>query len=93
MPSGILDVNGLKASLVLLPVLDHTDTASISPTSHHHNVPNIKLNEVYDLVGLQVKFDGVIGLDKWIWVANGAPIIGVQIGNALVSKSDRSNLA
>jgi len=52
MTRGILDVDGLKASLMLLPVLDDSNTSPIPSTSNHDNVPNIKLNEVDDLVGL-----------------------------------------
>jgi hypothetical protein len=81
---GILDVDGLKAALMLLPVLDNTNTASVPPTSHHDNIANIKLDEVHNLVGLQINLDGVIGLDERVRVADGAAIIGVQVGDVLI---------
>lgn len=90
---GILNVDGLKAALMLLPVLDHTNTASVSSTSHHDNIANIKLDEVNNLVGLQVNLDGVIGLDERVRVADSAAIIGVQVGDALLAKLNRPNLA
>ena len=52
MTKGILDVNSLKASLMLLPALNDSNTISIPSTSHHDNIPNIKLNEICDLVDL-----------------------------------------
>ncbi|KAF6988302.1 hypothetical protein CFC21_005864 [Triticum aestivum] len=78
---------------MLLPVLDHTNTPSVAPTSHHDHVADVKLDEVNNLVGLQVKLDGVIGLDEWVWVADGAAIIGVEVWDALLAKLDRPDLA
>ncbi|KAB8099143.1 hypothetical protein EE612_029038, partial [Oryza sativa] len=85
--------DGLKAALVLLPALDHPDAPRVPPTGHHHDISNIKLDEVHDLVGLQVNLDGVVGLDEWVWVADRAPVIGVQERNTLLSKLYRPDLA
>lgn len=93
MASGILNMDCLKGTLMLFPILDHTDTSPVPATSHHDNVSDIKLDEINNLVSFQVKLDGVIGLDKGVWVADGAAIIGVKIGNALLSKLHRSDLA
>jgi hypothetical protein len=90
---GILNVDGLKGTLMLLPVLDNTNTASVPSTSHHDDVANIKLDEVNDLVGLQVNLDGVVGLDERVRVADGAAIIGVQVRDTLLAKLDRPHLA
>ncbi|THU62683.1 hypothetical protein C4D60_Mb01t07690 [Musa balbisiana] len=76
MPSSILDVDGLKTPLVLLPVLNHANTAGVSSAGHHDNISNIELDEVYNLVGFQVKLDGIIGLDERVRVANGTTIVG-----------------
>uniref|UniRef100_A0A452Y130 Uncharacterized protein n=1 Tax=Aegilops tauschii subsp. strangulata TaxID=200361 RepID=A0A452Y130_AEGTS len=78
---------------MLLPVLDHTNTPSVAPTSNHDHIADVKLDEVNNLVGLQVELDGVIGLDEWVWVADGAAIIGVQVGDALLAELDRPDLA
>jgi hypothetical protein len=89
----ILNVDGLEGTLMLLPVLDHTNTPSVTPTSDHDNIADIKLDEVNNLVGLKVKLDGVVGLDEGVRVADGAAIIGVQVGNTLLSELDSPNLA
>ncbi|VAH02340.1 unnamed protein product [Triticum turgidum subsp. durum] len=78
---------------MLLPVLDHTNTPSVAPASHHDHVTNVELDEVNNLVGLQVELDSVIGLDERVWVADGAAIIGVQVGDALLAELDRPDLA
>lgn len=93
MTRGILDVNCLEASLLLLSALYYTNTAPVPSTSHHDHIPHIKLDEVSNLVALQVKLDGVIGLDDRVWVADGSPIIGVQIWDAFLPKLHRPDFA
>ena len=90
---GILNVDGLEAAFMLLPVLDHTNTACVPSSSHHDNIANIKLDEVDNLVGLQIDLDCVVCLDDRVRVADGATIIGVQVGNSLLAKLHRPNLA
>jgi len=93
MLSSILNVNGHKASLMLLSILDDSNTTSVPSSSHHNNVAHIKLDEVDNFVRLQVKLDCVVSLDEWVRVANGASIIGVQIGNALLVELNIPDLA
>lgn len=52
MTKGVLDVNCLKGSLMLLPVLNDSNTTPVSSTGHHDNISNIKLDKLGDLVGL-----------------------------------------
>jgi hypothetical protein len=86
-------VDGLKAALVLLPVLDHSYTPGVPPTGHHDHVADIKLDEVHDLVGLQIDRDGVVGLDERVGVADGAVVVGVHVGDAFLAKLNRPHLA
>jgi hypothetical protein len=93
MAECILDVDGLEAALVLLPALDHSNAPGVPATRHHHEVPNVELDEIHDLVGLQLNLDGVIGFDERVWVADGAAVVGVQGRNAFLSKLHRPDLA
>jgi hypothetical protein len=93
MPSSILDVDGLKASLMLLTFFYDSNPTCVAPTSHHYDIANIKFDEVNNLVGLQVQLDCVIGLDKWIWITDCAPIISVQVRDPLLTKLDRPHFA
>jgi len=86
-------VDGLKAALVLLPVLDDSYTPGVPPASHHDHVADVKLDEVHDLVGLQIDLDGVVGLDERVGVADGAVVVGVQVGDAFLAKLNRPHLA
>ena len=60
MPKKIISASNVP--LMLLPVLDDSNTTPVPSTSHHDNIPNIKFDEVSD---------------QWPWVANGPLIIGV----------------
>jgi hypothetical protein len=53
----------------------------------------IQLDEVHDLVGLQINLDGVVGLDERVGVADGATVVGVQVGDAFLAKLYRPHLA
>ena len=63
MPSGILNMDSLKSPLMLLPVLDDSNSSSVPSTSHHDYIPNIELDELSDLLALQVQLNCVVGLD------------------------------
>ncbi|CAN1183468.1 hypothetical protein LINPERHAP2_LOCUS36529 [Linum perenne] len=39
---------------MLLPVLQDTNTTSVPASSDHHNIADIKLNEINNLGGLKV---------------------------------------
>ena len=86
-------VDGLEAALVLLPVLDDSYTPGVPPASHHDHVVDVKLDEVHDLVDLQIDLDGVVGLDERVRVADGAVVVGVQVGDAFLAKLNRPHLA
>jgi hypothetical protein len=53
----------------------------------------IQLDEVHDLVGLQIDLVGVVGLDERVGVADGAVIVGVQVGDDFLAKLNRPHLA
>ncbi|BAS72083.1 Os01g0358551 [Oryza sativa Japonica Group] len=93
MAQCVLHMDGLKTALVLLPVLNYSNTTSVPPSCDHNDIAHIKLDEVNNLVGLKINLDCVVSLNQRVRVADGASIIGVQIGNALLSKLDRPNFA
>lgn len=53
----------------------------------------IKLDEVSDLAGVQVNADRVIDLDEGVWVADGAGIVGDQVGDAFGANDNLLHLA
>ena len=93
MTSSILNVDCLKATLMLLSVLNYSNSTSVPSSSDHDNIPDIKLDEINNFVALKIQLDGVISLDQRIWVADSTPIISIDVWNAFLAKLDGSNLA
>lgn len=93
MPRCILDVNGLEGALVLLPVLDHSDSAPVPSARDDHDIAYVELDEVDYLVGLEVKLYGVVALDERVGVADRSSVVGVEVWNAFLSELDGTHLA
>ena len=98
VPSGecslqrILDVDDVEATNVLLTVNDHASPAHVATTGDDDDVTGIELDEVCDLVLLDIKFDGVVGLDARVWVADSPAVVGDDVGDALGTNSQFSDL-
>ena len=82
----------VEATNVLLTVNDHTGPAHVATTSDDDDVTGIELDEVCDLVLLDVEFDGVVGLDARVWVADSPAIMGDDVGDALGTDSQFPDL-
>lgn len=54
---------------------------------------SIKLDEVCDLAGVQVDADRVVDLDEGVRVADGAGVVGHQVGDPLGADDDLLHLA
>lgn len=52
----------------------------------------VELDEVCDLAGVQVDADGVVDLDEGVGVADGAGVVGHQVGDALGADDDLLHL-
>jgi len=88
----VLDVNNVEATNVLLPVYDNTSTTHVASTGDHDNVTSIKLDKVGDLASLQVKLDGVVGLDQGVGVTDGSSVVGNDVGNTASTEGDAADL-
>lgn len=62
------------------------EPCSAEPTS-------IKLDKICDLAGFQVNTDCVVDLDEGVWVADGAGVVGHQVGDPLGADDDFLHLA
>mmetsp|Transcript_11953 Transcript_11953/g.24032 ORF Transcript_11953/g.24032 Transcript_11953/m.24032 type:complete len:245 (-) Transcript_11953:142-876(-) len=91
--SSILNLDDIKGSLVLLLVHNDSYTSIVMTSSHHAHVSNVKLDKVSDLSALNIKHDGIILLDIWVWVANSAAIVGGNVWHTSLAKLDTANLA
>ena len=89
---GVFDMDNIKASNVLLSVHNDTCPAHIASTSNHNNVSGIEPDEIGDLVLFDIIFDGVVDLNGGVGVADGSPVVGDDVWDALRSKGHFSNL-
>jgi hypothetical protein len=83
LTDGILNVDDLVASVMLLSALNDTDATQVVSAGDHAEVSNIELDGVGDLAGGEVDLDGIVDLDVRVGVADGATVVGDQARNAL----------
>ena len=89
---GILDVNNVEATDVLLTVRDDTATTPVTATGDEDEVAGIELDEVGDLALLKVETNSVVDLDEGIGVTDGATVVGDDMGDTLATNSDLADL-
>lgn len=68
-------------------------TKHLRSTSQLLKPTSIKLDEVCDLATFQVNADCVVDLDQGVGIANGAGIVGHQVGDSLGANEDLLHLA
>lgn len=59
------------------------DTTQISASGDHAQIARIEFNVIGDFRGGNVQLDGIVGLDDWIRVADGATVVCDQEWNTL----------
>ncbi len=83
MASGVLDVHDIECSWVLLAADEGSNTTSVTSTSDEHLHTVVELDEVSNLAGSEVDLDRVSDSDAWVWVADGATVVGDNDWDAL----------
>ena len=86
-------MNHVEASIVPLTVRDDTRTPHVTPTSDEDDVARVELDKVRDFVLLKVELDGVVRLDQRVGVADRAPVVSDDVGDALGANSGTEDLA
>ena len=84
-------MDNIKTSDVFLSVHNDTRPAHIATTSNHNNVSSVKLDKVSNLALIEIKFDGIVGLDIRIRITDRASVVGDNVGNATVANSYSAN--
>jgi len=88
----VLDVNDIKTTNVLLPVYNNTSPAHVASTGDHDDVAGIELDEVGDLACREIELDGVVDTDMGVGVADGAAVVGDNMGDTTGAESDAADL-
>lgn len=76
----------VEAAGVTFTVGDNTDSTQVSATGTHNNVASVKLDVGSDLVGGEVDLDGVVDLDKRVWVTDGSTVVCDDVWDAALTE-------
>lgn len=80
---GVLDVDDVECTGVLLTADEGSDTTSVASTGDEDLDTVVELDVVSDLAGSEVNLDRVTDSDAWVWVADGATVVRHDDWNAL----------
>ena len=85
-------MDDVEATNVFLTMYDYTGPTHVTTTSDNDGITGIELDVVRNLVLVDVEFDGVVGLDAGVGVAESPTIVGDDVGDALGTDSQFSDL-
>jgi len=77
---GVLDVDNVEGTGMLLLGHDDSNSAGVTTTSDHAQVSNIKGDDILDFTSSQIQLDSVVDFDDRIGVPDGPTVSGVQMG-------------
>ena len=83
---GVLDVDDVEATDVLLTVHDDTATTPVTTTGDENKVAGIELDEVGNLALLNVETNGVVDLDGGVGETDTTQLISIQYRQTLVQR-------
>jgi len=83
---GILDVDDLVGTGVLLEMHESTDTTNIVTSGNEADSSILEFNNSINLVSLKVQLDRVVLLDIWVGIADGSAVVGHNIRNFVFAK-------
>jgi len=84
----VLDMDDIEAPNMLLTVNDDSSTTHVAATGDHDDVASIEADKIGDFTLVEVKLDGVVDLDSWIRITDGASVVSDNMGDALGTKGD-----
>jgi len=73
--------------------LDDTNTTSVTTTSDHAQVTSIEFYVFGDGTSFDIKDNGIVDLDVWVWVSDGTSIVGNDEWNTLLGNTLLGDLA
>jgi len=85
-------VNDIKTTNVLLAVDDDASTAHIATAGDHNDIAGVEFDKVDDFGLFKVVLDGVVYFDERVGVADGAAIVGDDMGDAFGADGDFADL-
>jgi hypothetical protein len=89
---GVTEVDNVLSTLVLLAVVDNTNTTQVTTTSGHGEVADLKLDELLEGARGKVKLDGIVDANLRVRVTEGTAVVGNGEGDTLRAEGDLSDL-
>ncbi len=84
--SSVTHSGDVEGAGVVLDVGEGADAAGVTTLGDHDSVADLELEGLHDLASGQVNLDGVVDLDLGIGVADGAAVVGDDVGDSLVGQ-------
>jgi len=78
---------------MFLSVCDDTDTSQVTTACDHAQITAVELDVIDDLARVDIDLDGVVDLDQRVGVADGACVVGADVGDTLGADPHLANLA
>ena len=82
----------VKVTNMLLTVYDNACTTHVTTAGDHNQVSGVKFYDAGDLILREVEPDGVVHFDNGIGVTNCTSVVGDNVGNSPVAKSNLLHL-
>ena len=76
-------MDNVERSWMTITGLDNTNTTSVTTTSDHAQVTSIEFYVFGDGTSFDIKDNGIVDLDVWVWVSDGTGIVGNDEWNTL----------
>lgn len=89
----IFDMNNIIPSMMSFTMCHDAHSSNVVSSGNHCNIADIEFNEPSDLGGFQIKSDGVAYFDGGVGVADGAGIVGDEVGHSCLAELDAFNFA
>lgn len=88
----VTHVDNVVRTVVLLAVVDNTNTAQVTTTSGHGQVTDLELDELLEGTSGNVKLNDVLNANIGVGVADGATVVGNSERDTLGAESNLLNL-
>jgi len=91
--AGVLNVSDLVRTGVVLDVLEDTNTTDVVTAGNENGGTVVELDDRVNLVGLEVKLDGVVLLDVGVGETDGAAVVGNNVWHLVLAEHLADDLA
>jgi len=85
--SGILDMDDLIGTWMMLNVHELSNTTNIVTTLNEYGCSILEFNHFVNLISLEVELNGIVLLDFWVGEADGPSVVSHNIRNFVLAEA------